>query len=126
MYYICLLIKQVTNYYKKELNIKIQGAGVGGCDILIAAANTTNPSVTDASDCWCLWGTLNYSFCAYYSGKLPAPLDNNSTKETSDGRCPVVTGESLLCSDLSTLGNCYKGAYNCIVDVSGACSCQIV
>ena len=49
----------VTNQYKKEVNVKIQGLGVGGCDIILA------PGAVDTSDCWCLWGTLHYSFCAY-------------------------------------------------------------
>eukprot|EP00349_Pseudokeronopsis_sp_Brazil_P006060 CAMPEP_0202966772 /NCGR_PEP_ID=MMETSP1396-20130829/11331_1 /ASSEMBLY_ACC=CAM_ASM_000872 /TAXON_ID= /ORGANISM="Pseudokeronopsis sp., Strain Brazil" /LENGTH=66 /DNA_ID=CAMNT_0049691011 /DNA_START=290 /DNA_END=490 /DNA_ORIENTATION=- len=42
------------------------------------------------------------------------------------GRCPVVTGESLLCSDIASLGNCYNGAYACAIDSNGFCNCQTV
>jgi hypothetical protein len=90
---------------------------VGGCDVLL------NPGVTDASDCWCLWGTINYSFCAYSAGKVTEAA--NSTI-VGDGRCPVVTGESLVCSDLSSLGNCYDKAYACQIDATGLCHCNTV
>ena len=106
------------------MNIKIQGSGVGGCNITLAPGSDSNP-VEDKSDCWCLWGTINYSFCAY-AEKSSSALDSNSTKETGSGKCPTGTGESLVCSDLSSLGNCYNGAYACSIDVNGLCHCQTV
>lgn len=104
------------------MNIKIQGAGVGGCDIVM------NPSSNNTNDCWCLWGTLNYSFCAYTKlgdGKQDLEQVKNNPAVKS-GRCPIITGESLLCSDLSSLGNCYNGAYSCTVDTNGFCDCITV
>ena len=113
----------VVNNYKKEVNVKIAGAGVGGCDIVL------NPG-QNSTDCWCLWGTINYGFCAYSDGIV----GNNSTvanakKEESNvgnGRCDVVTGKSLLCSDVTSLGNCYNGAYSCTIDEGGFCHCITV
>lgn len=101
--------------------MKIQGMGVGGCDVIL------QPGQTDTSDCWCLWGTLNYSFCAYSAGRTtsgaPALADNSTV---ADGRCPVVTGESLLCNDLASLGNCYKKSYACNIGTAGLCQCMEV
>mmetsp|Transcript_1922 Transcript_1922/g.1897 ORF Transcript_1922/g.1897 Transcript_1922/m.1897 type:complete len:129 (+) Transcript_1922:44-430(+) len=106
---------KVLNEYKKELNVKIQGSGVGGCDILL------QPGEENDSSCWCLWGTINYSFCAYSQ----SPLGNNNTNVES-GKCPVVPGESGVCSDLSSLGNCYDGAYFCKIDSTGLCHCETI
>jgi hypothetical protein len=36
-----------------DINIKIKGEGVGGCDIIMT------PNSTNDHDCECLWGTLN-------------------------------------------------------------------
>jgi len=125
----------VTSDYKKELNIKISGTGVGGCDIVM------NQGDVNSNDCWCLWGTLNYVFCAYTkTGVEATDLFNTTTvttiidesefevssNVTESGKCPARTGESLVCSDLDSLGNCYKGAYSCNVDVSGFCHCVVV
>ena len=110
--------KKVTNLYKKEVNIKIQGVGVGGCDILL------QPGETNSSDCWCLWGTINYSFCSYVPTSESFRSNNTNELIVSNGKCPVVTGESLLCSDLSSLGNCYDGAYSCVIDDNGLCGCN--
>jgi hypothetical protein len=60
---------QVTNDFKKELNVKVQGLGLGGCDVVLDSGEV------DGSSCWCLWGTLNYSFCAYEK----KPFDMNGT-----------------------------------------------
>lgn len=89
-----------------------------------------------SADCWCLWGTVNYSFCAYTKmsaedmarEKYGLTLPNNETNPDAvkQGRCPIITGESLLCSDLASLGNCYDGAYSCQVDSNGFCNCQTV
>jgi hypothetical protein len=114
----------VANKFKYELNIKIQGTGVGGCDVIL------QPGQTDESDCWCLWGTINYSFCAYKK----SPVGSNDAFNATDvskltvaqEKCPVITGESLVCSDLSSLGNCYDGAYSCTVDEEGLCHCSTV
>ena len=85
----------VTNQYKKEVNVKIQGLGVGGCDIILA------PGAVDTSDCWCLWGTLHYSFCAYdklladgsYEANTHHHIENDTTIITSSkngtGSCRV-------------------------------------
>jgi hypothetical protein len=54
------------------------------------------------------------------------PVIPNSTEPGKQGKCPIVTGESLLCSDLSSLGNCYNGAYSCTVDEEGLCHCTTV
>jgi hypothetical protein len=112
----------VSSSYKKEVNIKIQGTGVGGCDVLLETGET-NPS-----DCWCLWGTINYSFCVYSAG-IGDNISNSSAASygiVNQGKCPVITGESLVCSDLSSLGNCYDGAYSCTVDSSGLCHCESI
>ena len=113
---------QIQNLYKKEVNVKIQGAGIGGCDIILQAGETNN------ADCWCLWGTVNYSFCSYVPSKIQDQLISNNSSEvdSKNGKCPIVTGESLLCSDLSSLGNCYDGSYSCVIDSSGLCSCKDV
>ena len=106
------------------MNIKIQGSGVGGCDVIL------QPGQVDESDCWCLWGTINYSFCAYKKSPLEFGVAHNETELAKEavksGRCPVVTGESLVCSDLSSLGNCYDGSYSCSIDENGLCHCQTV
>eukprot|EP01050_Picozoa_sp_SAG11_P011889 SAG11_NODE_1289_length_5297_cov_8.821855_1_plen_222_part_00 len=49
----------VSNSWHHEVNIKIKGAGVGGCDVLV------QPNSTDTHDCKCLWGTLDYTFVAF-------------------------------------------------------------
>ena len=110
----------VHNNYKKEINVKISGSGVGGCDILL------QPGESNESDCWCLWGTINYSFCAYEKGI--GDMKNSTVKDdiVGNGRCAVVTGEALTCSDVSSLGNCYDGAYSCEIDVGGLCHCKTV
>eukprot|EP01032_Pedospumella_encystans_P009096 gene9096-10739_t len=111
---------KVSTQYKDQLNIKIQGAGFGGCDIILNKG--------EASDtCWCLWGTLNYSFCAYRKSRL-GETTNNATEfgmeDIAAGRCPAVTGETLVCSDLNSLGNCYDDAYSCTVNANGLCHCE--
>lgn len=111
----------VENNYKKEINVKIAGSGVGGCDILL------QPGESNQNDCWCLWGTVNYGFCSYEQGI--GGLNQTETDEKgglTTGKCKVVTGESLLCSDVSSLGNCYDGAYSCVIDESGFCHCETV
>ena len=95
--------------------------GVGGCDIIL------QPGESNTSDCWCLWGTINYSFCAYSKGVTDDktfPISSNSTVE--QGKCPIVTGESLVCSDIASLGNCYNGGYSCTIDSTGLCHCVTV
>ena len=84
----------VNNSWHKEVNVKIRGAGVGGCDILL------QPNATDSKHCQCLWGTLSYTFVAWTA--------------TTDG------GEIPVCSDKKSLGDCYhtKG-YQCTVSPSG-------
>ena len=84
----------------------------------------------DTSDaCWCLWGTINYSFCAYKKSPL-GEAANNATElnkeDVKSGKCPIITGESLVCSDLSSLGNCYDKAYSCSVNSNGLCHCDSV
>lgn len=119
-------ITVIDQYGKVELNIKISGTGVGGCDILLSNGET------NTQDCWCLWGTLNYSFCAYDKTKALAINSTSSdpvNTHTANGRCApsLTTGENLLCEDVASLGNCYdlKG-YTCIVDSSGLCHCSSI
>lgn len=119
---------KVYNEYKKEVNVKIKGTGVGGCDILL------NQGENNLNDCWCLWGTINYSFCVYTASKVKSDDNIVATNTTSlvdvemdkyeTGKCAVVTGESLLCSDVSSLGNCYDKSYTCKIDSSGLCHCS--
>ena len=115
---------QVANSWKQELNVKIQGSGVGGCDVIL------QPGQSDTSACWCLWGTINYSFCAYQKSPFGSEATHNATEmakaDIKSGKCPVVTGESLVCSDLSSLGNCYDYAYSCAIDAGGLCHCSTV
>ena len=115
----------MTNQYRKEVNVKIGGAGVGGCDLILA------PGAADLSSCWCLWGTLNYGFCAYTAKIGFNNEDQSSTLNSTQiedkagsGRCPKVTGETALCSDVDSLGNCYGKSYDCFIDVSGLCHCK--
>lgn len=109
----------VSSEYKKEINVKIQGTGIGGCDIILM------PGETNTANCDCLWGTLNYSFCAYSKGATAYGAAGNATEEAvGSGRCPKVTGESLVCSDLESLGNCYGKGYSCLIDATGLCHCS--
>lgn len=112
----------VQNNFKKEVNVKIAGAGVGGCDILL------QPGESNQNDCWCLWGTINYGFCTYEKGIAGIGLNqtDGDDKKLGTGKCKVVTGESLLCSDVSSLGNCYDGAYACTIDEGGFCHCETI
>lgn len=122
----------MTSDYKKELNIKITGLGIGGCDVIM------NLGDVDTGDCWCQWGVLNYAFCAYTKTGIEAKDSLNGTvtiidesefevsNVTETGRCPAKTGETLVCNDIDSLGNCYKGAYTCNVDASGFCHCEAV
>jgi hypothetical protein len=67
-------------------------------------------------------GTINYSFCAYTASPLDM-LNSTQKEDLKDGKCPVVTGESLKCSDLSSLYNCYDSGYVCTIDEEGLCHC---
>jgi len=49
----------VYNDFKDDLNIKISGAGVGGCDVIVESGSQ------NLQDCDCLWGTVGYKFKAY-------------------------------------------------------------
>lgn len=109
---------KVINNYKKEINVKIQGSGVGGCDVIMQAGEEND------ADCWCLWGTINYSFCAFQQGHLERTGYNETETTVSNGRCPVAEGEAAVCSDLSGLGNCYNGGYVCTIDSEGLCHCD--
>jgi hypothetical protein len=88
------------------LNVRIKGAGVGGCDIII------DSNTTDTKDCSCLWGTVGYKFKAY----LHDPLDSNESNELP------------LCEDTKSLGNCYAGerghSYFCNITRDGFCHCD--
>lgn len=83
----------MSNEYKKEVNVKIGGLGVGGCDVVL------QPGEANPTDCWCLWGTLHYTFCAYTkvgAVEKETPIVNNTTSlATADGRCPLITGITL-------------------------------
>ena len=110
---------QVISNYKKELNIKVDGSGVGvgGCDIIV------NNNSTNTDDCWCdRLLTLNYVFCAYTTKVGTTADEIIPVKE--DSRCPQVSGETLLCDDLKGLGNCFDEKYTCSVDATGLCHCE--
>ena len=52
----------VNNFYKHEVNVKIKGEGVGGCDVVL------NSSATDPSDCWYSTDTVSVD---YFINKIP-------------------------------------------------------
>ncbi len=91
--------------------MKIKGAGVGGCDIVLQSGEQND------EDCWCLWGTLNYGFSAY---NIPLITDASVREEFESGD---VSGDSI-CHDLSSLGNCYDNAYECTISSEGFCHCH--
>lgn len=62
----------------------------------------------------------DYSFCAYSQN----PIAGSNSTGVESGKCPVVQGESGVCSDLSSLGNCYDGGYFCKIDANGLCHCE--
>jgi hypothetical protein len=81
------------------LNIRISGAGVGGCDVVL------NSPSSDNSTCDCLWGTVGYQFKAF----------------THD----ADANEWQLCADTKSLGNCYHNkGYSCEVTSLGFCHCD--
>lgn len=89
------------------LNIRVSGAGVGGCDIVIPGGGGVNS--TDNKDCKCLWGTVGYQFRAY------------TTVTGVDGQ----PDELILCADTKSLGNCYHtSGYSCEVSSEGFCHCK--
>eukprot|EP00041_Stephanoeca_diplocostata_P006380 m.82435 g.82435 ORF g.82435 m.82435 type:complete len:134 (+) comp16333_c0_seq2:200-601(+) len=99
---------EVSNMWHKEVNIKIEGEGVGGCDVVLP------PNTTNQKDCECLWGTLNYKFYAFEpSAESDQPL------------------EILICSDKNSIGNCYHGSYSCAIFPGGPwpagplCHCNV-
>ena len=53
-------------------------------------------------------------------------MNNGSTTDgvVESGRCPTVPGENNVCSDLSSLGNCYDSGYVCTIDEEGLCHCD--
>jgi hypothetical protein len=100
-----------------EVFVKIKGSGIGGCDIFL------QPGEENDNDCTCLWGTVDYAFCAYNK-----PMNDNTTInndiDVQKGSCPDVSGETKLCNDLSDLGNCYRNGYTCIISIDGKCDCH--
>ena len=133
----------VVNNFNKNLDIRIRGAGVGGCALNLPT------SMNDSSSCNCLAGTLAYSFCAYQPMILPNTT-SNSTSPTSPTmlhrllraysganlraevvpervrglKCPSLPNETLLCSDRSGLDNCHNKDYTCTVMANGQCNCS--
>eukprot|EP01034_Spumella_vulgaris_P031022 gene31022-38341_t len=124
---------KVTNDYSEDLDILIEGKGAGGCDKVIFAGTTNSDS------CNCVWGTLDYTFCAYKPApaaaatapKVPigrptnpptAPvqnppklsslrsvMNNDFSPLDSGTACKYRQDMDLVCSDLGGLGNCYNG-----------------
>uniref|UniRef100_A0A7S2S9J9 Uncharacterized protein n=1 Tax=Rhizochromulina marina TaxID=1034831 RepID=A0A7S2S9J9_9STRA len=95
---------RVVNQHSKAITVSLKGEGVGGCD---GAEQPIAPNGTDASDCWCLWGTLNYHFYAF--DDLHPSMDYPLCKSTS-------------------IGNCYASGYTCTITDgesarTGLCSC---
>ena len=117
----------MANAYAAPINVKIAGLGLGGCDI------TLNPS-SQSSACQCIWGTLDYTFCAYTPSSTAAlhlleessdQAESFAVAATASG-CPTHTGMNLLCSDLKSIGGCYGESYSCQVSSSGLCDCSEV
>ena len=106
----------MINDYPRDLDIYIHGAGAGGCDTDVSAYGL------DDNSCHCVWGTINYVFCAYTKNALNAYLPT----DVGGVGCPSREndGETLLCSDLHNLGNCYNKRYTCTVDITGNCHCN--
>ena len=65
---------------------------------------------------------LDYSFCAYSQN----PIAGSNSSNVESGKCPIVQGESGVCSDLSNLVNFYDGAYFCQIDSNGLCHCDTI
>lgn len=115
----------VSNQYSSrtvtEINVKIiQSTGPGGCDLILKTGDSNSNS------CDCFGGVSDYAFCAYTKSPVFAPGQNSTDKSNVNvgGKCPVLTGESLLCSDLASIGKCLGlRGYNCNVDATGLCHC---
>ena len=102
---------------KTDINVKIEGEGVGGCDIVLpSAVNSTASGWHNSTACKCLWGTVGYKFHAY----VPS-LAHNATLRGS-AAAPAI--EIPICSDLVGLGNCYDGSYTCTVTEDKLCHCS--
>jgi len=97
--------------HHSDLNVKIHGEGVGGCDIVMHPANSTGPQEDDSS-CKCLWGTVNYELSVW----LPAIDGGDNGTNSSVEALP-------FCSDTRGLGNCYHGPYTCTIGSDKLCHC---
>ena len=115
-----------------DLNVKITGEGVGGCDIVMHPANASGPQV-DEGDCRCLWGTVGYRFQVW----LPAvdedddkltEFGNNDHKNTSNERGLLRKRGNVtalpFCSDSKGLDNCYHKSYTCTIGADKLCHCE--
>ena len=106
-----------------DLNVKIHGEGVGGCDIVMHPANSSGPTEDDSS-CKCLWGTVNYELTVW----IPAVKEDAQPGRTSvkDGPSGNSSQPDALpfCSDTRGLGNCYGGPYTCTIGADKLCHCE--
>ena len=114
-------IKVINNWDggvgKSDLNVKIHGEGVGGCDIIMHPATGGNATEDDSS-CKCLWGTVGYKMYVW----LP-DLDENGEDKMLRGFKDNSTALPF-CSDTSGLGNCYGGHYTCTIGEDKLCHCS--
>jgi hypothetical protein len=117
-----------------DLNVKIAGAGVGGCDIIMHPATASGPTEDDA-DCACLWGTVGYVFRAWLpvvgGGEDDGDGDDVAAvqgklrgKGSKSGERGSDNSTALpFCSDDHGLGNCYGGEYTCTIGEDKLCHC---
>lgn len=102
---------------KTDINVKIEGEGVGGCDVVMKpSSNASSGGWTNDTTCECLWGTVGYKFHAYVPSILVA---RNATLRGSSASIEIP-----ICSDLVGLGNCYDGPYTCTVSQDKLCHCS--
>jgi hypothetical protein len=66
----------------------------------------------------------DYSFCAYSQNPIHGTGLLKNESQVESGKCPVAQGETGVCSDLSSLGNCYDSSYFCKIDSTGLCHCE--
>ena len=101
-----------------DLNVKITGEGVGGCDIVMHPANASGPQEND-HDCKCLWGTVGYRFQVW----LPSEEDKDDDGRNKHNNKTLNSTGLPFCSDSKGLGNCYHSNYVCTIGADKLCHC---
>ena len=121
-----------------DVNVKIAGEGVGGCDIVLKpASNGTSRGWVNSTACECLWGTVGYKFHVYVPSLSGAVHERGVGVGAAEGSSVALRGggaaaaaaaaaaiEIPICSDLSGLGNCYDGSYTCTLTADKLCHCH--